>query len=74
MPSTQLLIMHGALLAHFIVPYGLNIFDIKFRNLNADLTFGTAELSGIRKCQVVLFSLQPSMEVPLELCEAYRTL
>jgi len=32
---TICLIMHGALLAPFIVQYGLHIFDIKFCNLNA---------------------------------------
>jgi len=43
------LIVHGAILLPFIVQYGLNIFDIKFRNLNAYLTFGSAELSGHNK-------------------------
>ena len=37
------LIMHGAILAPFIVQYGLHIFDIKFCNLNAAQTY--AELS-----------------------------
>jgi hypothetical protein len=54
------LIMHGAILAPFIVQYGLNIFDLKFHNLNAALTCG--------KCKVVLLSLQDiDAEAPFEL-------
>ena len=41
------LIMHGTILAPFVVQYGLHIFDIKFCNLNAAQTY--AELSGHNK-------------------------
>ena len=44
------LIMHEAILVPFIVQYGLNIFDLKFHNLNAAQTCG--------KCKVMLLSLQ----------------
>ena len=54
------LIMHGAILAPFVVQYGLNIFDLKLHNLNAALTCG--------KRKVLLLSLQDiDAETPLEL-------
>ena len=67
-PSSHLLNHAWSYPGTFIVQYGLNIFDIKLRNLNADLTVGTAELSGHKKMyKVVLLFLQASnAKVPLE--------